>query len=101
MKSNDIQAQNKSVKLDTLRCEIDAIDRQLLDLFQKRMNISKNIALYKSENGLAVFDPIRETAKLNDIYCKSCKDFSEYNKEFFTVIMNLSKDYQNKILSGL
>ena len=40
--------------LDELRKEIDAVDRQIVALFEKRMEISERIAAYKQKVGMQV-----------------------------------------------
>ena len=39
-----------------LRKEIDKIDDQLIPLLQHRMDISRQVAAYKAERGLPVFN---------------------------------------------
>jgi len=38
--------------VDILECrdKLDVIDKQILELFEKRMDIAKNVAKYKIEN---------------------------------------------------
>ena len=40
--------------LDTCRREIDDIDRQLLDLFTRRMRVSEEVAAYKVAHDLPI-----------------------------------------------
>ncbi len=47
-----------------LREEIDGIDRQIAELFVRRMGIAEEVAEYKLSVGKAVFDRERECAKL-------------------------------------
>ena len=48
------------VDLQDLRNEIDSIDRQMTELFEKRMEISRKVAEYKISTGKKVFDKERE-----------------------------------------
>ena len=48
------------VDLQDLRNEIDSIDRQMTELFEKRMEISRKVAEYKINTGKKVFDKERE-----------------------------------------
>lgn len=48
------------VDLQDLRNEIDSIDRQMTELFEKRMEISRKVAKYKISTGKKVFDKERE-----------------------------------------
>ena len=42
-----------------LRKEIDEIDAQIVELFEKRMKIAEDVAAYKMESGKRVFDIVR------------------------------------------
>ena len=46
--------------LTKIREEIDAIDSQIVELFEKRMTLSENVARYKIENKKPVFDRERQ-----------------------------------------
>ena len=48
------------MELSDYRARIDQIDRQLVELFARRMNTAAGIAAYKKEHGLPVLDPVRE-----------------------------------------
>ena len=48
------------VDLQDLRNEIDSIDRQMTELFEKRMEISRKVEKYKISTGKKVFDKERE-----------------------------------------
>ena len=50
-----------------LRGKIDEIDAQIVDLYEKRMDISKQVAEYKIETGKQVFDKVREEEKLRKV----------------------------------
>ena len=53
--------------LQKSRSDISQIDEQIVSLFQKRMAISKEIAQYKKENRLPIYDPERERTILNRV----------------------------------
>ena len=46
--------------LSECRKEIDNIDKELVKLFEKRMNVAINVAKYKIENNLPIFNEARE-----------------------------------------
>ena len=48
------------VDLQESRKQIDEIDRQIVELFEKRMDVAANVADYKIATGKAVFDKERE-----------------------------------------
>ncbi|MBO5975808.1 MAG: chorismate mutase, partial [Oscillospiraceae bacterium] len=57
--------------INELRSEIDKVDSELLKLFARRMELSREIALWKKAEGKAIFDPVREQEKLSAIAEKS------------------------------
>ncbi len=84
--------------LQELRKQIDSVDDQLIKLFQERMHISSSIAEYKKDNGLRVMDQQREREKLNDLINKSEEDFKSYTSVLYSLLFELSRSYQDKIL---
>ena len=53
--------------LNDYRTQIDAIDEQIVRLFQERMDVAALIAKYKKENNLPILQPARERAKLAEV----------------------------------
>ena len=86
------------MNLDELRLEIDKVDHELVDLFSRRMNIAADIAAYKKENHLPVLDASRERSKLNDLSALSGPEMEEYVSSLYSLIFELSRGYQNKLL---
>lgn len=85
------------MNLDELRVEIDKIDNQLIDLFQKRMDVAAKIGQYKKENNLPVLDSSRERKKLNDIASKADDEFKSHLRVLFSLLFELSRSHQEKI----
>lgn len=86
-------------KRSEYRNEIDKIDKELLELFSKRMDICANIAEFKKENNLPVLDPKREREKMLSIIENSPESISDYTPQLYSVIMELSREYQNRLIS--
>lgn len=84
--------------LTNYREELDRIDSQLVSLFAERMAISGEIAQWKQENGIPVLDLRREKAKLRAMEEKSPEDLKEYSVSLFSLLIELSRSYQNRIL---
>lgn len=89
-------------KLEDIRKKINSIDSQLVELFEQRMEASREVAEYKMERGLSVYDPQREAEviKRNAELIKS-DEIREYFMRFEQNLMDLSKDYQYRRISGL
>ena len=83
--------------LSELRNEIDSIDKELVSLFERRMKIVTQIAYYKLENSMEVFDKGREDLLLQKVdgYLEN-KELSADLNLFFQNLMDLSKGYQRK-----
>ena len=87
------------MELKELRDEIDGIDRQLVELFKKRMNVSAAVAEYKRQNGMAVLDASRERALLSRISELSGEEFEEYSRILYSTILDVSRSYQHSKLN--
>ena len=83
--------------LKKYREEIDAIDKKLLDLFFERMNIASEIAEYKKSGDIAVFDRKRESEKLESICRNSPEGMSDYARQLYLKIFELSRKHQGSI----
>ena len=88
------------MNLSDYRQQMDEIDRALTKLFIERMQLSEAIAVYKRENGLPVTDSTREAEKLASMQAQVPAEYSDYVNELYRKLFDLSKQYQNAILSG-
>ena len=84
--------------INELRTRIDSVDSELIDLFKKRMGLSAQVAEYKRQNNLPVLDAIRERQKLADVSEQAGEDMSSYVFELYSLILEMSRSYQNTIL---
>ena len=89
-------------ELDKARQEINEIDKAMAELFERRMNAAKEVAEYKKQNGLPIFDASREedVIKRNSAYISS-EEIRAHYVNFLKNTMNVSKDYQRKLLRGM
>lgn len=85
--------------LTECRKKIDNIDDQLLDLFMQRMDIVTKVAEYKKQNGMAIFHKGREREILQRLSEKSGEELEDYVRILYSVMMDLSRSYQNKKIS--
>ncbi len=85
--------------INELRQEIDSIDKQLTELFEKRMKTAANIAAYKKENGLAVYDRERERKVFNKVTEMTSPEIQSYTKTLYQTIFDLSRSYQKKLMN--
>ena len=86
--------------LKDLRKEIDAVDKQIVELFQKRMGIAEKVAEYKISTGKKVFDKEREIEKLKSLTVLGDNEFNRIGiGELFEQIMAVSRKRQYQMLT--
>ncbi len=86
--------------LTQLRKKIDEIDAQIVELYEKRMNISRQVAEYKIETGRQVFDKVREEEKLRKVKALTHDEFNSLGvEELFEQIMSVSRKLQYRLLT--
>ena len=87
-------------ELENLREKIDTIDKEMIALFEKRMDIVADIAAYKIKNNLPVLNQNREDIVVSKV--KSTvknKDYSDSAADLIKDIMEISKKFQQKLIS--
>lgn len=83
-------------ELNELRKEIDAIDKDIALLYNKRMDVISKIKKIKKDNNLNIQDNERENNLINE-NLKNIKDeYKDYYISLEKHILKLSKDYQRK-----
>ena len=86
--------------LTQYREQIDAIDSQIVELYEKRMEVAEGIAEYKLSVGKKVFDKQREVEKLEKVSSLAHSEFNAKGvKELFEQIMSVSRKLQYGLLA--
>lgn len=88
------------MNLNEIRTQIDKMDRELLALFQNRMNLCRDVAAYKKANHLPIFQEEREKQILDKMEELAEDDMKSGAKALFTVIMDISKQMQRQMISS-
>ena len=86
--------------LTELRTEIDAIDRELIALLERRMDVAAGIASYKQERGLPVLDGAREAEKLDAVRVQCRPETAENIADIFKAVMAASRAHQKRLMEG-
>ena len=68
--------------LNALRDEIDSLDKEILKAFEKRMELCRNVALYKKANGMQIFQSQREKEIIKSKSRKPGRIKGGYNRAF-------------------
>lgn len=85
------------MNLDDYRKEINKIDDRILELFQKRMRITEDIAGYKKANNIPIPNNAVERAKLDYLSGKADEDMVFYSRILFNTLFEMSRSYQEKL----
>ena len=80
--------------LSELRKQIDAIDRELVDLYCRRMDLARAIGRYKQENGLPVLDSERERTLLDRVAGQAGPENEEGIRALYRLLLEHSRRRQ-------
>ena len=85
----------KKLDLEEIRSKIDQIDRKLIELIEERLEIVKEVALYKKENNMKIFDRKREEEVVyKNLSNVKNEELKHYIEIILKDIMDSSKEYQ-------
>ena len=85
------------MELSDYRQELDRLDRDLVQLFLRRMEISGEIGRYKNKKHLPILDSEREIQKLNELRSLAPSKMQKTVASLYERIFELSREYQNKL----
>lgn len=89
-------------RLQSARKAINEIDKEMAELFVKRMKASAEVGRYKLSRGLPVYDAQREAEVIrNNSTRVEDEELREYYVNFLQTCMDLSKNYQSRLQKGL
>ena len=90
------------MELKDIRQKINEIDEQMAKLFEERMKVSSEVAKYKKEHALPIFDSSREQEVINkNLNYITDDNIKQYYVNFLQKTMDISKQYQSSLLNGL
>lgn len=90
----------QNLDLQEIRKKLDAIDKDLVALFEERMKLCADVASFKIETGKPVYDGEREKQKLEAVRQLAHGTFNEQAvTELFSQIMTISRRYQYQLLA--
>lgn len=86
-------------ELSQIRQELDAVDRQIVSLFETRMTLARDVATYKMAHDMPVLDRSREEQVLAN-RCALLQDsyWSPFVRRLYEEIMALSRQEQETML---
>lgn len=86
-------------KLEEYRREIDLIDKEMIALFERRMDVARKVGEYKKENNMEILNSKREAEVIEkNVNSLKNKDYKDIGREFFENLMKLSRSLQKDII---
>ena len=85
------------MEINDIRSRIDAIDDELVALFVRRMDCSREIARAKQQAARPLRDHARERAIVNRLTAAAGDDYAPYVKSLYAHIFDLSRSYQSSV----
>ena len=88
--------------LENARERINKIDAEMAKLFAERMDAARDVAEYKKQNGMPIFDASREAQVIERNSALVEDDaLRSFYVEFLKYNMKLSKEYQRQLQGGM
>ncbi len=85
-------------KLETCRDLIDSIDEKIIELYEQRMDVVKEVIKYKLENNISISDSSRENKMLeNNLKKIKNEEYKKYYKDILDGYLKASKRMQEDI----
>lgn len=85
--------------MEKYRLQLNEIDEEMRKLFEKRLDVVKQIGMYKKENKLPIYDAEREKFIIDrGIANLDNEQYDLYYRQFLENLMEISKDLQSTIL---
>lgn len=93
----EAQVQNRD--LTELRSRIDQIDREIVRLYEERMEVTDQVGEFKIRTGRKVYDKVRERAKIETVRGLAHTEFTRKGvAELFSQLMSMSRKRQFAML---
>jgi chorismate mutase/prephenate dehydratase len=91
---------NKGAVMDLieLRREIDRVDKQIAALYETRMDLSTQVAVYKAKTGKQILDREREKEKISSLKAMVQESNRDGIEELYEQIMAMSRKLQFQLM---
>lgn len=87
------------MELSEIRKEIDKLDQDIQQLFERRMILCRDVAAYKKAHNMQVFQADREKAILERVEQNASDGLGTASRTFFANMMSISSQLQQKMLT--
>ena len=88
------------MNLEEARQKIDSVDKELVKLFKERMEAVCDVARYKKENGMPIYNGQREREVINKVVAELPEELALYAKVLYNTLFSVSRGYQTKMIDG-
>jgi len=95
-----MSSEEYQVEIQKCREEIDGVDKELVKLFEKRMDVAAKVAEVKKKYGRGTVDSAREREKLASVADMASENMEDYVHVLYSLLMELSSSYQDRLNAG-
>ena len=88
------------MNLEEARQKIDSVDKELAKLFKEHMDAVCDVARYKKENGMPIYNGQRERELINKVVAELPEELALYAKVLYNTLFSVSRGYQTKMIDG-
>lgn len=85
-------------ELAKVRLKINQVDKIMAELFEKRMELVKEVVKYKKVHGMDILDSKREQEVIANNMMFVGEDVREYYVKVLQCMMDVSKEYQREMM---
>ena len=86
------------MELMMIRARMDAIDRELFALLEKRMDVSAEMAAYKKAHDIPVLDEAREQQMKANIMYMIRPETTDLLMGIYDTVLATSREYQARVM---
>lgn len=87
--------------LKICRERLDKIDKEIIELFQERMETVKGVAEFKVKNNMKIFDKKREQSMIERNSQLVNPELKKYYVELLKCYLKVSKEYQRQTIKNI
>ena len=85
--------------LNEIRTRIDEVDDSLINLFRERMELSREVALYKEQHDLPILNKAREREVMLRVSRLAGDEMGAYARLLFSSLFEMSRSYQQRLMT--
>lgn len=88
------------MEIESVRAQIDEVDRQIATLFERRIGLVTELAALKEASAKPILDEGREKKVIENVTSQCSKALEGEITQLYAEVMRLSRQYQARLAEG-